>query len=87
MMKGNKHTHTDTHTHTHTHIKRGRRRCRRPQNGQIYLPQNGHFYKTVPKAADLVFAGAVDLQKIDAKIRRLTLLCRRRKRKTNHKIP
>ena len=39
----------------------GRRCCRRPQNGQNCLPQKADFYKIVPKAADLIFAGAVDL--------------------------
>ena len=41
---------------------RGRQRCcRRPQYKQICLPQNTDFYKTVPKAADFIFARAVDL--------------------------
>ena len=38
------------------------RRCfRRPPNEQIYSQQTAHSSKTVPKAADLIFAGAVDL--------------------------
>ena len=40
----------------------GGRRCyRRPQNKQIYMPQNTDFNKTMPKAADLIFSGALDL--------------------------
>ena len=32
-----------------------------PENEQICMPQNPDFYKIVPKAADLILAGAVDL--------------------------
>ena len=38
-----------------------RRYCRRLQNEQICLPQNAVLYKSVPKAANLIFAIAVDL--------------------------
>ena len=51
----------------------GRRCCRRPQNEQICVPQNADFYKNLPKAADLILAGAVNLYKIHAEGRRLTL--------------
>ena len=37
--------------------------CHRPLNEQICLLRNSDFYKTVPEAADLIFAGAVDLLK------------------------
>ena len=43
------------------HLLRGRNCYRRPQNQQICLPQNADFYKTVSKAAYLIFVGAVDL--------------------------
>ena len=40
----------------------GVRGCsRRPQNEQICMPKNTDSYKTMPKAADLIFAGAADL--------------------------
>ena len=54
--------------------------CRGPYNEQICLPQNADFNKTMPKAADLIFAEAVDLQKVYVKVRRLTLLCRRKRK-------
>ena len=61
----------------------GCRCCRRPQNEQICLPQNTDFYETVPKATDLIFGGAVDLQKMYVEVRRLTLLCRKKNQKKN----
>ena len=57
-----------------------RRCCRRPQNNQICLPQNSDFYKAVPKAADFLFAGAVDLWKMYVEVRRLTLFSRNKKK-------
>ena len=36
------------------------------------------FLKKVPKAAELIFARAVDFEKMYVEVRRLTLLCRRR---------
>ena len=38
-----------------------RRYCCRLQNKQICLPQNADIYKTVPKVADFIFAGAIIL--------------------------
>ena len=35
--------------------------CHKPKNKQICMPQNADFFKKVPKAAELIFAGAVDL--------------------------
>ena len=57
-----------------------KRCCCRPQNEQISLPQNTDFYKTVPKATDLIFAAAADLQKMYVEVRRITLLCGRKKK-------
>lgn len=37
--------------------------CRRPKNELICLPQNEYFDEPVSKAADFIFAGAVDLYK------------------------
>ena len=34
--------------------------CRRLHNKQICVPQNAYFFKKVLKAAELIFAGAVD---------------------------
>ena len=45
------------------------------------MPQNADFYKKVPKAADLIFAGTVDSYKIYTEGGRLTLPCRRKKKK------
>ena len=42
-------------------IKGSHRCCCRPQKKQICVPQNADFIKNVPKAAELIFAGAVDL--------------------------
>ena len=38
------------------------------------------FLKKVAKAAELIFAGAVDLKKMCVEVRRLTLLCCREKK-------
>ena len=40
---------------------RGHWWCRRPHNKQIYMPQNADFLQKMPKAAELISAGAVDL--------------------------
>ena len=50
-----------------------RRCCRIPQNEQICLPDNADFYKNLPKAVSLIYAGAVYLHKIYAGGRGLTL--------------
>ena len=61
----------------------GHRCCCRPRllNKQICQLQNVDFSKTVPKAADFIFAGAVIFLKIYVKVRRLTLFCHRKKTK------
>ena len=51
------------------------------------LPQNLDFYKNLPKAADLIFAGAVDLYKIYAEGRKLTLPWRRKKKQKSKEFP
>ena len=50
-----------------------RRCCHIPQNEKICLPHNADFYKYLPKAASLIYAGAVYLYKIYAGGRGLTL--------------
>ena len=67
------------------YLCRERRCCRRLQNKQICLPQNADFLNKVLKAAELMFAGTVDLYKICVKVCRLTLLYRR-KNKSNQKV-
>ena len=56
----------------------GWRCCHRPQNKQICMPQNADFNKAVPKTADVIFAGAADLQKTHVEVRRLNLFCHRK---------
>ena len=69
-------------------LGRGARRCcRRQQNGQVCLPLNADFYKQLPKAADSMFAVAVNSYKIYAEGRRLTLTYPRKDKKKSKEFP